>query len=282
MGLPPDTHVHSEWSWDAFAGSMELTCQRAVQLGLPSIAFTEHVDHTVWLAPRDVPAELPPDHPMVRFRDASGRVRPPPFDVDGYTDSLDRCRSKFPNLRILSGLEIGEPHRHERAVADILSSATFDRVLGSLHTLAAEDGFREPAELYVEGQAQDVVRDYLTEIIRVVEDSDAFSILAHIDFPLRYWPQTLGPFDPFVMEEEFRCALRVTAATERVLEINTVLPLDATIVRWWREEGGRAVTFGSDAHEPSELARNLREAAGMAEALGFTMSKDPLAPWVRS
>jgi histidinol-phosphatase (PHP family) len=280
MGLPPDSHVHSEWSWDAFAGSMELTCQRAVQLGLPSIAFTEHVDHTGWQGPPDV--LLPPEHPMVRFRDASGRVTPPPFDVDGYTESLHRCRWMFPSLRVLSGLELGEPHRHERAIADILSAATFDRVLGSLHTLAAEDGFHEPAELYAGRPAHDVVRDYLAEIIQVVEDSDAFSILAHIDFPLRYWPQALGPFDPFAMEEEFRSALRVTAATERVLEINTVLPLDATIVRWWREEGGRAVSFGSDAHEPSELARNLREAAAMAGALGFTMSKDPLAPWIRS
>jgi histidinol-phosphatase (PHP family) len=282
MGLPPDTHVHSEWSWDAFAGSMELTCERAVQLGLPSIAFTEHVDHTVWLAPRHVLTELPPNHPMVRFSDTSGRLTPPPFDVTGYMDSLDRCRSKFPDLNVLSGLEVGEPHRHEGAIADILSTATFDRVLGSLHTLAAEDEFLEPAELYDVSQGYDVVRDYLAEIIRLVHDSDAFSILAHVDFPLRYWPATLGRFDPFVVEEEFRGALRATAATERVLEINTVLPLDATIVQWWREAGGRAVTFGSDAHEPSELARNLREAAAMADALGFRMSKDPLAPWTRS
>ena len=167
-------------------------------------------------------------------------------------------------------------------MADILSAATFDRVLGSLHTLAAETGYQEPAELYAERRAHDVVGDYLAEIIRVVEESDAFSILAHIDFPLRYWPQTPGQFDPFAWEEEFRCALRATAASERVLEINTVLPLDATIVGWWREEGGRAVTFGSDAHVPSELARNLREAAAMAETVGFTMSKDPLAPWIRS
>ena len=281
MGLPPDTHVHSEWSWDAFAGSMELTCERAVQLGLPSIAFTEHVDHTVWLGPREVSTELPPDHPMVRFRDASGRLTPPPFDVDGYTASLDRCRTKFPSLRILSGVEVGEPHRHGRAVADVLSAATFDRVLGSLHTLAAEGGFQEPAELFVERQPHDVVRDYLAEIIHVVDDSDSFSILAHIDYPARYWPLTSGPFDPVEFEEEFRSALRATAATERALEINTVLPLDATIVRWWRDEGGRAVTFGSDAHEPAELARNLRQAAAMAEALGFAMGTDPLAPWVR-
>jgi histidinol-phosphatase (PHP family) len=50
--LPPDNHVHTEWSWDAVAGSMKRSCAEAVRLGLPSIAFTEHVDATRWvLAP---------------------------------------------------------------------------------------------------------------------------------------------------------------------------------------------------------------------------------------
>ena len=46
--LPPDSHVHSQWSWDALAGSMEGTCQRAVEIGLPAVAFTEHADFTPW------------------------------------------------------------------------------------------------------------------------------------------------------------------------------------------------------------------------------------------
>lgn len=46
--LPADNHVHTEWSWDAPAGSMERSCARAAALGLPAIAFTEHLDHTVW------------------------------------------------------------------------------------------------------------------------------------------------------------------------------------------------------------------------------------------
>ncbi len=50
--LPPDNHVHSEWSWDARSGSMELTCQRAVELGLPAVAFTEHADYTPWTLSR--------------------------------------------------------------------------------------------------------------------------------------------------------------------------------------------------------------------------------------
>jgi histidinol phosphatase-like PHP family hydrolase len=39
--LPADSHVHSQWSWDALAGSMEGSCQRALKLGLPAVAFTE-------------------------------------------------------------------------------------------------------------------------------------------------------------------------------------------------------------------------------------------------
>src|SRR5262245_61377084 len=41
---PADNHVHSEWSWDAPNGAMMESCRRAVELGLPSIAFTEHAD----------------------------------------------------------------------------------------------------------------------------------------------------------------------------------------------------------------------------------------------
>jgi histidinol-phosphatase (PHP family) len=49
VSLPCDSHVHSEWSWDARAvGSMEQSCARAIEIGLPAIAFTEHLDHTVW------------------------------------------------------------------------------------------------------------------------------------------------------------------------------------------------------------------------------------------
>jgi histidinol-phosphatase (PHP family) len=46
--LPADGLVHSEWSWDAVNGSMEQTCARAVAIGLPAIAFTEHADYTPW------------------------------------------------------------------------------------------------------------------------------------------------------------------------------------------------------------------------------------------
>ena len=47
--LPPDNHVHSEFSWDTGPrASLLRACERAVEVGLPAIAFTEHLDFTVW------------------------------------------------------------------------------------------------------------------------------------------------------------------------------------------------------------------------------------------
>jgi histidinol-phosphatase (PHP family) len=50
-------------------------------------------------------------------------------------------------------------------------------------------------------------------------------------------------------------------------------------VRWWREEGGEAVTFGSDAHTPARIARGFAEAAAMVEAQGFRAGRHPYDLW---
>lgn len=57
--LPADGHVHSQWSWDAPGGSMEQTCKRAVALGLPALAFTEHVDFASWIVRPEDLADYP-------------------------------------------------------------------------------------------------------------------------------------------------------------------------------------------------------------------------------
>jgi histidinol-phosphatase (PHP family) len=275
-----DSHVHSQWSWDAEAGSMERSCAEAVRLGVPAVAFTEHLDHTVWSISPEL-LELAGDPPPGVSCDAEGHVVLPPFDVQGYLASVERCRELFPGLRVLSGLEVGEPHRHPDAVAAVLAAGTFDRVLGSLHCLPEGDRFFEPDDLRLRHGIGQILREYLAEVTRLVETSDAFAVLAHIDYPVRSWAGDDPAFDPRDFEEEFRTALRATARSGRALEINTVLPLDATILRWWHDVGGEAVTFGSDAHEPAHVARGFADAAAMAEACGFRPAPDLVDPWVR-
>lgn len=274
---PADSHVHSEWSWDTPVGDMAATCARAVELGLPAVAFTEHLDHTVWSAGRATLDEHP--H-LASFATPAGAVTPPLFDAAGYLAAIERCRDTFPGLHILSGLEIGEPHRHPEAVAAVLAAGPFDRLLGSLHCLpVAGGGFCEPPGLFERHEADRVIRDYLAEVPTVVACSDVFEVFAHIDYPVRYLPADVEPFDPDDFEDEFRLALRAVAEGGRTLEVNTRLPMHPRIVRWWREEGGTTVSFGSDAHRPAALATGFREAAHMVEAHGFRPGRRPYDFW---
>ncbi len=76
-----------------------------------------------------------------------GSLIAPEFDLDGYLECVERCRAAYPELVILSGVEMGQPHRHAAELADLLSRASLDRVLGSLHCLLdrrrARDEWRE-------------------------------------------------------------------------------------------------------------------------------------------
>ena len=112
MVLPADTHVHSEFSWDTggprsvtAAGTMRRTCARAVRIGLPALVFTEHLDLTGWRASSEDFDEQVDD-----LIDADGLMQPPVLDVAGYLEAIDRCRHDFPELRILTGIEFGQPH----------------------------------------------------------------------------------------------------------------------------------------------------------------------------
>ncbi|HEV7708737.1 MAG TPA: PHP domain-containing protein [Asanoa sp.] len=263
MGLPADGHVHSQWSWDAPGGDMARTCARAVELGLPAVAFTEHVDHTPWTMPGD--------------RILLGA----PFDVEGYRAALDECRDRYPTLRILSGVEFSEPHWHAAELRALLAGG-FDRVLGSVHARPAGDGrFLELSHAYATLPAAQVVRDYLAEAARMVSTNTDFEVLAHLDYPLRYWPASAGPCEITAFEPEFREALAAVHRSGRILEVNTRQVFHAELLDWWRAAGGRAVTFGSDAHDPDALARQFRAAADAAVAHGFRAGPDPVGPWTR-
>lgn len=281
--LPADAHVHSEWSWDwasvpGAQGSMARMCERAVRIGLTAIVFTEHLDfEDDWIVDDGDLGE----HGQ-KYVDTVGHVHLPAFDVEGYLTAIERCRYDFPELRILTGVEFGQPHLWESHAADLLSSGAIDRVNGSLHMLPFRNSTRtEPTTLYRHGPADDVMWAYLDEIPRMVAGSSSFEVFTHIDYAVRSWPVAVeAPFDPRDFEDGFRAAMRAIAESDRALEMNT-RRLWPWIPQWWAEEGGRAVTFGSDAHGPEGLAANFPEAVAMLEHFGFRPGQRPEDFWTR-
>ncbi|WP_243065055.1 PHP domain-containing protein [Humibacter sp. RRB41] len=281
--LTADAHVHSEWSWDAgsdpaSAGSMHRTCERAIRIGLPAVVFTEHLDfEAAWRVDDGDIGE----HAQ-KYVDDTGHVRLPSFDIGGYLDAIDRSRREYPELRILTGVEFGQPHLWDAKAAALLSSGAIDRVNGSLHMLPFVDGDRtEPTTLYRYRPAHEVMWAYLEEVPRMVAGSNSFAVFTHIDYAVRSWPaETSGPFDPRRFEEGFRAAMRSIAQSGRALEMNT-RRLWPWIPQWWSEEGGRTVSFGSDAHDADTLAANFPEAMAMLEYFGFRPGTRPEDFWTR-
>lgn len=247
---------------------MEASCRRALEIGLPSIAFTDHADFN--------PFPSPEWHRL---------------DIAGYHESIERCRSAFPELRILSGVELGEAHRFPAETAAILGAGPLDRVLGSVHCLpwegrlvdASVKGFFGPQDAAAKFEI------YLSEVLALVESEQPFSTLAHLDYPKRYWPRPQLPYRESDHEERFRAILRAAARRGSILEVNTTrgaphergLCPGPVVIGWWREEGGQAVCFGSDAHDPARLAGGFREAAAVVEGTGFRPNPDPAGNWLR-
>ena len=280
--LPADNHVHSQFSWDTGANaSMEKTCSRAVELGLPAVAFTEHVDFTEWGAHDNPPADgrgVDDGTAAIALRD-----RVAPLDVEGYLASIERCRARFPELRILSG------HRGGRA-ASLQEQCRRSAQAGAVRPRAgiAAFGCARRRLVYTERvfahrPADAVVRDYFADLVRLVEDSDVFQVLAHCDYPRRYWPaRQAGEYREADYEEEYRTVFRALAGSDRALELNTSSPLaSATLMRWWYEEGGGAVSFGSDAHVPLRVGALFDVAVDIVAAAGFRPGRDEYDFWRR-
>jgi histidinol-phosphatase (PHP family) len=270
--LPPDNHVHTQFSWDApGAASMVRSCEQALAVGVGCVAFTDHLDFTDWTdGDRIAEEHLDPR------RYSAMRL----LDVTGYLAAIEDCRERFPDLRILSGAEIGEAHMFGASAAALVARAGFDRVLGSLHAIPFDGRLTAADQLFGVLPAAEVMRRYFAEVVRLVEGSDIFQVLAHLDFPRRSWPQAAGPYDETAFEAEYRAVLRPLAAGGRVLELNTKSPLlSVELLRWWRDAGGRAVSFGSDAHQPWRVGAKFKLAVDVVEAAGFRAGRDRFDFW---
>ena len=134
-----------------------------------------------------------------------------------------------------------------------------------------------------------LLREHLRETLALLESGSPFQILAHVDYPKRYWPHQQLAYREEDFEEECRAVLRAAAARDAVLEVNTTRGIEPVrglcpgpvVLGWWREEGGEAVSFGSDSHEPAMIAAGFETAAGFVEAAGFKPSADPTGFWRR-
>lgn len=250
MTFLPDYHIHTAFSWDSDT-SMADMCETAIRLGVPEIAFAEHVG---W----------GPGNPPIDFTPAS------------YAAEIQRCRSVFGDrLNILAGLEIGEPNVYVQKTKEILAAVDTDFVLGSAHH---SDGMQITWQAsFFEQPMRDACEAYFRQVIKLAEEGD-FDVVAHFDYVKRCAGRHGMEYDgPEPYGDLIRTALRRLVERGKGIEINTS-PLfrkqaepcpGMTILRWYRELGGEILTLGSDAHRTAAVGFGFEMAAEMARVAGF-------------
>jgi len=230
---------------------MAQMCRAAVANGVTEIGFSEHFD-------------LIPQDPCYAF-----------FDIPSWWAELERCRKLFEgSLTVYAGIELGEPHRFEKEMRQLLAEYPWDYALGSLHWVGEELIF---GQKYFQKPADEAYRRYFRELREMAETAD-FDILAHMDVVKRFGFEAYGPLDIHRYESEIRAVLRAIAVRSIALEVNTS-PLRRSVqqtaptrpvIDWFLEEGGRWVTLGSDAHEPDHVGHELHAALVSVQAAGFS------------
>jgi histidinol-phosphatase (PHP family) len=249
--ITTDYHMHSTFSVDG-QDSIEALCWRALALGLTEIAVTEHAEwHNRWHG-----SEL---------------------DATGYLAEIDRLRAEFAprGLALYSGVELGNPHDFQRQAAALLAGNLFEVRIASLHWLYGEN--IHDASCFAGRDPMDVYADYFSALGHMAADFSAIDVVGHFDRIL--WRGTMlgAPFRPQMLAGIIRDSLATIAWRGLALELNTRLlnqtpgwrPALVTMLRWFREEGGRRVVVNSDAHRVSQMGNNLELAGAILDEAGL-------------
>lgn len=253
-----DCHTHSDCSFDG-SSPMEDMCRRAEELGLFAYTVSDHCECNKY--------EVTPNHES-GYRQVAARA----------WEQMGECAARHPGLKLLKGIELGQPLQDLSAAEDVLSGREYDFVIGSLHNV---EGKRDFYYLGKNGLPReewgDIFSRYFRELLAMVRWG-GFDSMAHITYPLRYLsqPGEEPSFAPY--QEELEAVLAALVRADKALEMNTSRLLkkgaprlpDLEVFTRYRELGGRLVTLGSDAHSAEDLAQGIDAGMELLRQAGFT------------
>ena len=246
-----DMHTHTNNSFDGNYPIEEM-CEAAIEKGIQVIAFTDHVE-------------------MDYFTEKG-------FDKDAENSYKDMLRAKEmykDKIDLCVGIELGEPTYDVEASEALINSRDYDFVIGSIHNLRKTDDF---CELKYEGMDIEALLDKYFCELKLLADWAKFDTFAHLTYPLRYIVgENKIPVNMQKYQKDIDEILSILASKDKALEINTsglrqpigITMPDESIVRRFKELGGKMITVGSDSHFTYHLGAGIEEGMKIAKNAGF-------------
>ena len=259
-----DYHIHTEFSDDS-REPMQKQIERAIELGLDEICFTDHIDYGIkkdW------------EEGNIVFRGGDGMSSDPSqmdpcanVNYPEYFGKLLRMKEIYKGkITIKQGLEFGiqtiTVDQYEKLFARYKDQLDF--ILLSMHQVNNLEFWTQD---FQRGKTQkEYNEEYYREIYEVQKVFKHYSVLAHLDLLVRYDLQGIYPFEN--VKDMIAEILKLAIADGKGIEVNTsswhygladTQPSRA-ILKLYKDLGGKIVTIGSDAHNTKFLADHLKDA----------------------
>ncbi len=253
-----DTHNHSEFSNDSKTTLIE-SVKYASQINLGGICFTDHREF--------------PDSIAKARADFKIEVK---FDVKEQQSKIDEIQQKFPNIKILKGIEIGYTKERAEDIIEELKKYAFDQVILSIHQIEGADPWK--GEYYMGKTYKEAYAGYLETLYEAMCTVEDFDSIGHYDYIVRYpdYPETAILYKDFpdILDTMFKDlvyngkALEINTKTYNELRGRTPY-IDINVLKRYKELGGELICLASDSHEAHKVADKLEWAAEIVKSAGF-------------
>jgi histidinol-phosphatase (PHP family) len=246
-----DYHMHTPLCRHATGAPTEYAAA-ALAAGLDEIGFSDH-------------------SPMRRDDFDNWRMR---LDQLGeYVENVRQAQRDHPALQIRLALEVDYLPGHEEWIRDLAARYPWDYFIGSVHYVSEDWAIDNPEHLsrWKEVDAFEVWSRYFDWLTRAAE-SGLFEIIGHADLPKKFNIRPQQDCQPL-----FSRFLDAVKKRDIAIELNTaglrkdcreIYPCRALVEMAAKK--GVAITFGSDAHTPGEVAFAFEEAVALARSVGYT------------
>ena len=260
---------------------MEQMIEKAIQLGLKKLCFTDHMDY---------------DYPQVGNYSFV-------FDMEDYQRKLQELKEIYRSkIELLTGIELGlQPQITDRMKA-LIRNYPFDFVIGSTHVLDHIDPYYP--EFWEGISEEEGIYRYFQAIIDNCKLFGDFHVCGHIDYIVRYIPTAVAckqdlraditlPGIRFRKEDAnakiysvysyekyaglLEEVLRTLLSQGKGIEVNTsalryglrYAHPRIEVLKRYRELGGELITIGSDAHSPEQLCYDFPKVEELLKSLGY-------------
>ncbi|MFO7711151.1 MAG: histidinol-phosphatase [Candidatus Woesearchaeota archaeon] len=243
-----DYHIHTNYTFDA-QSTVDEYCQKACQLGIDELCFTNHQE----------------DHPSLKLALTDE-------EWERHFQEVENAREKYPGLDLRVGVELGYYPGDEEKLRRFTEKFPFDYVLGSVHSVNG-DMIAAPC---INDVSLDVAIGISVEYFDLVKkaiSSGIFDAIGHIDLVKRQIPGLPWEVYKDMLEE---CG-ELMKKHDVGFEVNTGgyrQPVgdpypNSYGLSLFASQGIDKITLGSDAHRKEDLGDGFDEAIGLILSCGY-------------